>query len=290
MVRDALGETIITEHRSAWRPMCNSPSWLACSAVEPTKRIRRHLRRACARQKPVTPKMEAQHDLVVEDAATGFCGAVARDRERLAEIRARRAATAQSYFTAHAAEWDRIRRLHVTDEAVEAAVVTALGERPLRSLLDLGTGTGRMLELFGPAASAGLASIFARHAGARAGAGRPRRPSSIAACGRATSTISMFPRHVRRRDGAPGPALPGRWRPGVREAARVLRPPAGCSSSTSPRTSSNSCETNTHIGGLAFPGDCLAMDGQAGLDLVASRPAAGAGIGRQDRGVALARP
>jgi len=81
---------------------------------------------------------------------------VARDRERLADIRARRAAAAQSYFTAHAAEWDRIRRLHVSDEAVEAAVVAAMGDRPLRSLLDLGTGTGRMLELFGPQLERGL--------------------------------------------------------------------------------------------------------------------------------------
>ena len=81
---------------------------------------------------------------------------VARDRDRLADIRARRAAAAQSYFTAHAAEWDRIRRLHVSDEAVEAAVVAAMGDRPLRSLLDLGTGTGRMLELFGPQLERGL--------------------------------------------------------------------------------------------------------------------------------------
>ena len=36
------------------------------------------------------------------------------------------------------------------DEAVEAAIRTALAGAPVRSLLDLGTGTGRMLELFGP--------------------------------------------------------------------------------------------------------------------------------------------
>jgi len=81
---------------------------------------------------------------------------IARDRERLAGIRARRAAAAQSYFTQHAAEWDRIRRLHVSDEAVEAAVVAALADRPFRSLLDLGTGTGRMLELFGPQLERGV--------------------------------------------------------------------------------------------------------------------------------------
>jgi ubiquinone/menaquinone biosynthesis C-methylase UbiE len=67
---------------------------------------------------------------------------VGRDRERLAEV--------------HAAAWDSIRRLHAADEAVEAAISAALAERPFRSLLDLGTGTGRMLELFGPQIERGL--------------------------------------------------------------------------------------------------------------------------------------
>jgi ubiquinone/menaquinone biosynthesis C-methylase UbiE/DNA-binding transcriptional ArsR family regulator len=73
-----------------------------------------------------------------------------RDRERLAEVRQARAAAAQNYFRRHAAEWDRIRKLHVADAAVENAVRTAFADKPIRSLLDLGTGTGRMLELFGP--------------------------------------------------------------------------------------------------------------------------------------------
>ena len=81
---------------------------------------------------------------------------VARDRERLAAVRRARAAAAQEYFRAHAAQWDRIRKLHVADDAVEAAIRDALGERPFRNLLDLGTGTGRMLELFGAAAERGL--------------------------------------------------------------------------------------------------------------------------------------
>src|SRR6202163_1175806 len=81
---------------------------------------------------------------------------IARDRERLGEVRAARAAAAQAYFKAHAAEWDRIRRLHAADEAVEAEVRAALSDRPFRSLLDLGTGTGRMLELLGPQIERGL--------------------------------------------------------------------------------------------------------------------------------------
>jgi ubiquinone/menaquinone biosynthesis C-methylase UbiE len=71
-------------------------------------------------------------------------------------VRAARAAAAQAYFRAHAAEWDRIRKLHVADAAVEDAIRAALADKPFRSLLDLGTGTGRMLELFGPEIERGL--------------------------------------------------------------------------------------------------------------------------------------
>jgi ubiquinone/menaquinone biosynthesis C-methylase UbiE/DNA-binding transcriptional ArsR family regulator len=81
---------------------------------------------------------------------------IARDRERLAAVRAQRAAAAQSYFRRHAAEWDRIRNLHVADEAVEEAIAAALKQSPIRTLLDLGTGTGRMLELLGPMIERGL--------------------------------------------------------------------------------------------------------------------------------------
>ena len=81
---------------------------------------------------------------------------LARDRERLTAVRAARAAAAQAYFRRHAAEWDRIRRLHVADEAVEEAIRAALAGAPMRSLLDLGTGTGRMLEMFGPDLERGL--------------------------------------------------------------------------------------------------------------------------------------
>ena len=81
---------------------------------------------------------------------------IARDRERLSSVRQARAAAAQAYFRAHAAEWDRIRKLHVADEAVEDAIRAALSDKLFRSLLDLGTGTGRMLEMFGPDIERGL--------------------------------------------------------------------------------------------------------------------------------------
>jgi ubiquinone/menaquinone biosynthesis C-methylase UbiE len=81
---------------------------------------------------------------------------IARDRERLAAVRASRASAALDYFNRHAAEWDRIRKLHVADASVEDAIRAALADRAFRSLLDLGTGTGRMLELFGPDLERGL--------------------------------------------------------------------------------------------------------------------------------------
>jgi ubiquinone/menaquinone biosynthesis C-methylase UbiE len=81
---------------------------------------------------------------------------IARDRDRLTAVRAQRAAAAQDYFRAHAAQWDRIRKLHVPDEAVEQAIRDALADKPFRSLLDLGTGTGRILEMFGRELERGL--------------------------------------------------------------------------------------------------------------------------------------
>jgi ubiquinone/menaquinone biosynthesis C-methylase UbiE/DNA-binding transcriptional ArsR family regulator len=81
---------------------------------------------------------------------------IARDRERLSAVRAARAAAAQTYFRQHAAEWDRIRKLHAGDAAVEAAIKKALADKPMRALLDLGTGTGRMLELFASDIQRGL--------------------------------------------------------------------------------------------------------------------------------------
>ncbi|MGE0698060.1 MAG: ArsR/SmtB family transcription factor [Hyphomicrobiaceae bacterium] len=73
--------------------------------------------------------------------------ALERDRLRADTVKREREAAAQDYFRANAAEWDRIRSLHVAETEVEAEVVRALGPGPFGLLVDLGTGTGRMLEL-----------------------------------------------------------------------------------------------------------------------------------------------
>ncbi|WP_066801281.1 ArsR/SmtB family transcription factor [Sphingomonas soli] len=78
------------------------------------------------------------------------------DEARLAAVRADRAAAAAEWFEANAGEWDAIRSLHVADSEVEAAMARALGDSPLGRLIDIGTGTGRMLELFAPQASHAL--------------------------------------------------------------------------------------------------------------------------------------
>jgi ArsR family transcriptional regulator len=75
------------------------------------------------------------------------------DSARLAAVRADRAEAAERYFTAQAEVWDSIRSLHVAEAQVERAIDRALGNRGLGTLVDVGTGTGRMIELFGPRAS-----------------------------------------------------------------------------------------------------------------------------------------
>ncbi|WP_332811628.1 ArsR/SmtB family transcription factor [Sphingomonas sp.] len=71
------------------------------------------------------------------------------DAARLAAVRADRAAAAVRYFARHAADWDELRSLHVGEAEVEAAIARALADRAVGRLVDIGTGTGRMIELFG---------------------------------------------------------------------------------------------------------------------------------------------
>jgi ArsR family transcriptional regulator len=74
------------------------------------------------------------------------------DAARLVAVRADRAAAAERYFASHARDWDDLRSLHIAESEVEAAVARALGDRPVGRLVDIGTGTGRMIELFGKGA------------------------------------------------------------------------------------------------------------------------------------------
>jgi ubiquinone/menaquinone biosynthesis C-methylase UbiE len=74
------------------------------------------------------------------------------DRARLEVTRETRRKQAAAYFAERAADWDRIRAMHAPEERVEAAVLELVGKRRINALLDLGTGSGRMLELIAPLA------------------------------------------------------------------------------------------------------------------------------------------
>ncbi|SOD99745.1 ArsR/SmtB family transcription factor [Caenispirillum bisanense] len=75
---------------------------------------------------------------------------LALDMQRLAALRAERDADAAAYFSRNAAEWDRMRSLHVDDALVERRLTALLPPESAGELLDIGTGTGRMLALYGP--------------------------------------------------------------------------------------------------------------------------------------------
>ncbi len=73
---------------------------------------------------------------------------LSRDLARLEKTREKRAAIADNYFKENAADWNKIRTLHVAEAAVEKMLLDTIGPQRISSFLDIGTGTGRMLELF----------------------------------------------------------------------------------------------------------------------------------------------
>ena len=80
----------------------------------------------------------------------------ATDLSRLAEVRRERRLAAAEYFARNAPRWGALRSLHTDEAEVEAAVLAAAGPGPFRRLVDLGTGTGRMLRLLAPRARQAL--------------------------------------------------------------------------------------------------------------------------------------
>ena len=97
-----------------------------------------------------TPVIEATQRLlaVAEQSEPDFAALCEADRRKLAAIREAREAAAETYFARHAGEWDDLRALHSADDEVERRLADALADSPLGALLDIGTGTGRMAELF----------------------------------------------------------------------------------------------------------------------------------------------
>ena len=149
----------------------------------------------------------------------------AADAARTETIRAERAEAANRYFAGHAEVWDQIRSLHVAESEVERAIDRALGKRPLGRLVDIGTGTGRMIELFGPRSSQAIgidrSSEMLRLARVKLeAAGHRRRASARATCMRCRSPTSsadtIIIHQVLHYAHSPAAA--------IAEAARVLAP------------------------------------------------------------------
>jgi ubiquinone/menaquinone biosynthesis C-methylase UbiE len=81
---------------------------------------------------------------------------LAADADRLSTLRAERGKASKMFFDANASNWERLRSLHVADDRVEAAIVELVAKTEPTSMLDIGTGTGRMLELLGPSVARGI--------------------------------------------------------------------------------------------------------------------------------------
>ena len=90
------------------------------------------------------------------DSIPGEDPALALDLERLQAIIENRAALAADYFRRNAAKWDEIRSLYVDDTEVEALLLELLPPGGVGDHLDIGTGTGRILELLAPRADRSL--------------------------------------------------------------------------------------------------------------------------------------
>jgi ubiquinone/menaquinone biosynthesis C-methylase UbiE len=82
------------------------------------------------------------------DMLSGKDADLSGDLARLEEVRRQREERAAAYFSANAASWSELRSLHVDEANVEHAMRAMIGPQPEATLVDLGTGTGRVMELF----------------------------------------------------------------------------------------------------------------------------------------------
>jgi len=79
-----------------------------------------------------------------------------RDLQRLDQVKQKRADLARAYFSENAARWSEIRALHVPEVQLEKEFVKIVGNQPVADFLDIGTGTGRILELLAARVDRGM--------------------------------------------------------------------------------------------------------------------------------------
>ncbi len=84
------------------------------------------------------------------------------DQQRLQHIKQTNARRALAYFDKNAADWDRIRNLAVPDARIENKLLDCLSITKPALFLDLGTGTGRILEIFSPYIKKGVGIDLSR--------------------------------------------------------------------------------------------------------------------------------
>lgn len=150
---------------------------------------------------------------------------LARDSERFQQSRETRAAQAAAYFEENAREWGQLRRLHLPESDIESRIVELAGEDNIDLLIDLGTGTGRMLELFAEKYKAGVGYDLSREMLAIARANlekaainhaQVRHGDLFSLPAEAETADVVLLHHVLHFLAEPGAA--------VREAARLLKP------------------------------------------------------------------
>ncbi|MDH5555756.1 MAG: metalloregulator ArsR/SmtB family transcription factor [Alphaproteobacteria bacterium] len=96
-------------------------------------------------------------DLIPEDDGT-----LTLDLQRLEAVKKSNSNRAAEYFRQNAESWDKIRSLHIAEDAVENALRDLFPASGIKDFLDIGTGTGRVLELFGPQIERGVGIDMSR--------------------------------------------------------------------------------------------------------------------------------
>ena len=150
---------------------------------------------------------------------------LALDLQRLDGVRAARAERALDYFRDNASRWDEIRSLQVDGAEVERALLSVFSGRRIEDLVDLGTGTGRVLEVLGPQVERAVGIDLSREMLAVARANLER--ANLRNCMVRQGDITQLPLAAGSADAATihqvlhYAAEPGQV---VAEAARVLRP------------------------------------------------------------------